>query len=165
MKTSRAIVFGGGLRQRWRPDLHNPSVATVRGADDGVGWRRRCLASWRAGRRRLTGLSTVAISARAFSETFIHDFPVRLRRGGSSQPIHLLANRSKSGRNLWSNFPDMRILPMPWGKPVHAHDVRGSELRDQFAAPMISRGVLVGVLLCGPSALVKRMRLMTRTRC
>lgn len=69
-----------------------------------------------------------------FLRRFIGDFPVRLRRGGSSQPIHLLADRSESGRNLGSNFADMRILPMPWGKPVHPHDVRRSELRDVCSA-------------------------------
>ena len=140
MKTSRAIVFGGGLRQRWRPDLHNRSVPTVRGADDGVGWRRRCLASWRDGRRRLTGFNggdRGSLSLHLRLPVLVSGLPARRVKSADSPARKPVEKRPRS----WSNFPDMRIPQTPWGKPVHPHDVRGSELRDEFAVPMTSRGV------------------------
>lgn len=36
-----------------------------------------------------------------------------------------------------------------WGKPVDLNALEGSELRGEFAFPMISRGALVGALICG----------------
>ena len=37
-----------------------------------------------------------------------------------------------------------------WSKPVNLHSLEDSELRGELAFPMISRGDLVGALLCGP---------------
>jgi hypothetical protein len=37
-----------------------------------------------------------------------------------------------------------------WNHPVDLHDVKDSEVRGEFAFPMVSRGALVGVLICGP---------------
>ena len=37
-----------------------------------------------------------------------------------------------------------------WGKPVDLHLLYGSELHGELAFPMISRGDLLGALLCGP---------------
>ncbi|MEO9170447.1 MAG: GAF domain-containing protein, partial [Candidatus Baltobacteraceae bacterium] len=37
-----------------------------------------------------------------------------------------------------------------WGKPLHLHDVANSQLAGAVAFPMTARGVLVGVLMCGP---------------
>ena len=37
-----------------------------------------------------------------------------------------------------------------WGKPVNLHLLYDSELRGELAFPMISRGDLLGALLCGP---------------
>jgi GAF domain-containing protein len=41
------------------------------------------------------------------------------------------------------------VMLRAWGKPVSLHDVRGSALRGDLAFPMISRGRLVGALVCG----------------
>jgi hypothetical protein len=37
-----------------------------------------------------------------------------------------------------------------WSKPVDLHSLEDSELRGELAFPMISRGDLVGALVCGP---------------
>jgi hypothetical protein len=37
-----------------------------------------------------------------------------------------------------------------WSKPVNLHSLQDSELRGELAFPMISRGDLVGALVCGP---------------
>ncbi len=37
-----------------------------------------------------------------------------------------------------------------WSKPVNLHSLEDSELRGELAFPMISRGDLVGALVCGP---------------
>ena len=37
-----------------------------------------------------------------------------------------------------------------WNKPIDLHLFPGSQLRGEFAFPMISRGDLVGALICGP---------------
>jgi len=37
-----------------------------------------------------------------------------------------------------------------WNKPIDLHALPDSELRGEFAFPMISRGDLVGALICGP---------------
>jgi len=36
-----------------------------------------------------------------------------------------------------------------WNKPVDLRDVKTTELRGEFAFPMVSRGMLVGALVCG----------------
>lgn len=36
------------------------------------------------------------------------------------------------------------------GKPVDLCDIKNTELRGEVAFPMISRGLLVGALICGP---------------
>lgn len=46
---------------------------------------------------------------------------------------------------------DPAILALSaWNKPVDLHSVRGSGLSGDLAFPMISRGRLVGALICGP---------------
>jgi hypothetical protein len=37
-----------------------------------------------------------------------------------------------------------------WNRPVDLHALRETELRGEYAFPMISRGELVGALICGP---------------
>jgi hypothetical protein len=37
-----------------------------------------------------------------------------------------------------------------WSKPVNLHSLEDSQLHGELAFPMISRGDLVGALLCGP---------------
>ena len=37
-----------------------------------------------------------------------------------------------------------------WNKPIDLHAVHDSQLRGEFAFPMISRGDLLGALICGP---------------
>jgi hypothetical protein len=47
------------------------------------------------------------------------------------------------------NDPGMVAL-RAWNKPIDLHLFADSQLRGEFAFPMISRGVLVGALICGP---------------
>jgi hypothetical protein len=54
-----------------------------------------------------------------------------------------------SGARIDPNDPGIIALKA-WSKPVNLHSLEDSELRGELAFPMISRGDLVGALLCGP---------------
>jgi hypothetical protein len=53
-----------------------------------------------------------------------------------------------AGSSIGENDPAIVAL-RAWGKPVDLTALHGSELRGEFAFPMISRGTLVGALICG----------------
>ncbi len=59
------------------------------------------------------------------------------------------ASSNDSRQVVDENDPGIVAL-RAWGKPVNLHDLSASELEGELAFPMISRGRLVGTLVCGP---------------
>jgi hypothetical protein len=59
------------------------------------------------------------------------------------------ASSNGSRRVVDENDPGIVAL-RAWGKPVNLHDLSASQLEGELAFPMISRGRLVGTLVCGP---------------
>ena len=81
-------------------------------------------------------------------------------------PNYTASNGSR--RVVGENDPGIVAL-RAWGKPIHLHDLSASELHGELAFPMISRGRLVGTLVCGPKARrrglrTRRIRCARRTR-
>jgi GAF domain-containing protein len=99
----------------------------------------------------------------AHESSYISDPQVLLDRAGAEVKAHTSAEEvaiytsdgspayaasNGSRRVVGENDPAIVAL-RAWGKPVHLHEVSGSELNGELAFPMISRGRLVGTLICG----------------
>lgn len=70
---------------------------------------------------------------------------ILLRDGTASYVFATDERRAGVGEN------DPAVVALrAWHKPVDLHEVKDSQLRGEFAFPMISRGDLVGALICGP---------------
>jgi hypothetical protein len=77
--------------------------------------------------------------------TTADDAVILVRDGAAAYTFATDGERTKVGEN------DSGIVALrAWHKPVDLHEVKDSELRGEFAFPMISRGDLVGALICGP---------------
>ncbi|MBV9056183.1 MAG: GAF domain-containing protein [Candidatus Eremiobacteraeota bacterium] len=62
-----------------------------------------------------------------------------------------VATPGRNGERLALTQNDPGITAMrAWHKPIDIHSLEYSGLRGEFAFPMVSRGALVGVLVCGP---------------
>ena len=58
---------------------------------------------------------------------------------------------SRSGGHTPVTENDPGIVALrAWGKPLDLHEMMGSALSGAIAFPMISRGALVGIVVCGP---------------
>ncbi len=57
--------------------------------------------------------------------------------------------RDRHGAEVSENDPGIIAL-RAWNKPIDLHAFPNSQLRGEFAFPMISRGDLLGALVCGP---------------
>jgi hypothetical protein len=57
---------------------------------------------------------------------------------------------SNGERAAYSENDPLIVTLRAWTKAVDLHDIKNTELRGEVAFPMVSRGVLVGVLVCGP---------------
>lgn len=74
----------------------------------------------------------------------VDDVAILTREGMEAYAVSSKAGVSAIGGN------DPAIVALrAWGKPVDLTVSRGSELRGEVAFPMISRGTLVGALICG----------------
>jgi hypothetical protein len=85
-------------------------------------------------------------AVRAVKEhTTADDAAILVRSGAAAYTFALDGERTKVSEN------DPGIVALrAWHKPVDLHEVKDSELRGEFAFPMISRGELIGTLICGP---------------
>ena len=70
-----------------------------------------------------------------------------LVRNGTAQ-FTSVAETDGAGTSASENDPGILAL-RAWHKPVDLGSLEGSVLRGEFAFPMVSRGALVGVLVCG----------------
>lgn len=59
------------------------------------------------------------------------------------------AGQDESGRQVVSENDAGIVALRAWRKPVDLHRVSDSRIRGEFAFPMISRGELIGTLVCG----------------
>jgi hypothetical protein len=76
--------------------------------------------------------------------TSAKDVAILVRDGSASYAS------ASNGERITVSENDPGILALrAWHKPVDLHGVSESELRGEYAFPMISRGELVGVLICG----------------
>jgi GAF domain-containing protein len=76
--------------------------------------------------------------------TSAEDVAILVRDGSASYAS------TSNGERVTISENDPGILALrAWHKPVDLHAVSESELRGEYAFPMISRGELVGVLICG----------------
>jgi hypothetical protein len=57
---------------------------------------------------------------------------------------------SNGERATFSENDPLIIALRAWNKPVDLRDIKDTELRGEVAFPMVSRGMLVGALVCGP---------------
>lgn len=72
------------------------------------------------------------------------DAAILVRNGAASYAFATNGRQAEVGEN------DPGILALrAWNKPIDLHAFADSQLRGEFAFPMISRGDLVGVLICG----------------
>ena len=74
------------------------------------------------------------------------DHAAILVRDGTA--AYAFATGGEQGR-ISENDPGVVAL-RAWNKPLDLHEVKDSQLRGEFAFPMMSRGDLVGALICGP---------------
>jgi hypothetical protein len=73
------------------------------------------------------------------------DAAILIRDGAASYAF------ATDGRRELVSQDDPGIVALrAWHKPVDLHEVKDSALHGEFALPMISRGELVGTLICGP---------------
>jgi hypothetical protein len=101
----------------------------------------------------------------AHEASFISDHSTLLERAAQTVKEHtsadnaaiLIRDRATSytfatdGRRELVSQDDPGIVALrAWHKPVDLHEVKDSALHGEFAFPMISRGELVGALICGP---------------
>ena len=85
---------------------------------------------------------------------------ILVRDGTASYAFATDGRQARVGEN------DQGIVALrAWNKPIDLHGFPNSQLRGEFAFPMISRGDLVGALICGPSATEKRMPPMNPRHC
>ncbi len=77
--------------------------------------------------------------------TNARDATILLRTGAGGY----VAGRADTVTNVGENDPGIVALKA-WSKPVSLHALSGSELHGDVAFPMISRGDLLGALVCGP---------------
>ncbi|MGR4064136.1 MAG: hypothetical protein ACLQPV_01650 [Vulcanimicrobiaceae bacterium] len=73
------------------------------------------------------------------------DAEILVRDGSAAYASGLNGTRKR----VDENDPGITAL-RAWNKPVDLHTISDSALRGEFAFPMISRGALVGALVCGP---------------
>ena len=99
----------------------------------------------------------------AHESTFISDRAVLLERTAREvrdrtdvDDVAILTREGTEAYALWPNDGmtigenDPAIVALrAWGKPVDLTALGGSELRGEVAFPMVSRGTLVGALICG----------------
>jgi hypothetical protein len=77
--------------------------------------------------------------------TSAYDTAVLVRNGAAAYAFATDGPRAKVSEN------DPGIVALrAWNKPIDLHMFPDSQLRGEFAFPMISRGDLVGALICGP---------------
>ena len=77
--------------------------------------------------------------------TGAHDAAILVRDGAGTYAF------ATNGRPKEVSENDPGIVALrAWNKPIDLHVFPDSELRGEFAFPMISRGDLVGTLICGP---------------
>jgi len=86
---------------------------------------------------------------RAVSEVREHanvDATSALVRDGAASYVSV-----SNGKRVAFSENDPAIVALrAWNKPVDLRDIKDTELRGEVAFPMVSRGVLVGALVCGP---------------
>jgi GAF domain-containing protein len=76
--------------------------------------------------------------------TSADDAVILVREGMASYAFATNGRRAEVSEN------DPGIVALrAWNKPIDLHALTGSQLRGEFAFPMISRGNLVGALICG----------------
>ena len=100
-----------------------------------------------------------------YEASYITDASILLERTVSTVRAHTTAEfadvfiRNGSAGRLSSRFGDGRAVSendpvvvalSAWNKPIDLHGIRGSGLSGDLAFPMMSRGRLVGALICGP---------------
>jgi hypothetical protein len=77
--------------------------------------------------------------------TSAHDAAILVRDGAAAYAFDTDGRRTEVSEN------DPGIIALrAWKKPIDLHTFPDSRLRGEFAFPMISRGDLVGALICGP---------------
>ena len=77
--------------------------------------------------------------------TSADDAAILVRDGAAAYAFGTDGRRPKVSEN------DPGIVALrAWSKPIDLHDFPDSQLRGELAFPMISRGDLVGALICGP---------------
>ncbi len=77
--------------------------------------------------------------------TSADDAAILVRDGAAAYAFAADWPRAQVGEN------DPGIVALrAWGKPIDLHAFPDSQLRGEFAFPMVSRGDLVGALICGP---------------
>jgi hypothetical protein len=101
----------------------------------------------------------------AHEASFISDHSTLLERAVQTVKEHTSADNAvilirdgaasyafaTDGRRELVSQDDPTIVALrAWHKPVDLHEVKESALRGELAFPMISRGELVGTLICGP---------------
>lgn len=101
----------------------------------------------------------------AYEASYINDVSTLLERAVATVHAHTTAEAvgifirngiagklsqfSRDGAEVSENDPAIVTLAA-WNKPVDLHGIRGSQLSGDLAFPMLSRGRLVGALVCGP---------------
>jgi hypothetical protein len=105
-----------------------------------------------------------ALRGFAHEASFITDPQILLERAAGAVKEHTSADNvaiyvgngasnytasNGSRQVVGENDPGIVAL-RAWGKPIHLHDLSASQLNGELAFPMISRGRLVGTLVCGP---------------
>jgi hypothetical protein len=77
--------------------------------------------------------------------TSADDATVLVRDGAAAYAFATDGERAEVSEN------DPGIIALrAWSKPIDLHEFHDSQLRGEFAFPMVSRGELVGALICGP---------------
>ena len=76
--------------------------------------------------------------------TDVDDVAILTREGVEAYAL----SSNDAGTTIGENDPAIVAL-RAWGKPIDLTVLHGSELRGEVAFPMISRGTLVGALICG----------------
>jgi len=82
---------------------------------------------------------------RVKEHTGAHDAAILVRNGGTAYAFATDGERA----DVSENDPGIVAL-RTWNKPIDLHMFPDSQLHGEFAFPMISRGGLIGALICGP---------------
>jgi hypothetical protein len=72
------------------------------------------------------------------------DATILIRNGAADY-----APLGEAGRSVDENDPAFVVL-RAWGKPVNIHAIEETKVRGEVAFPIVSRGDLLGALVCGP---------------